>query len=46
MWTNPWFIGTVIVILLAHVVWFILYAVRTLKENPENTNQRKEDGRS
>ncbi len=44
MWTNPWFIGLIIVILIGHVAWFIHYALKTLQETPSPHEERKENG--
>ena len=35
MFTNPWFIGIIVIVLAGHVIWFIHYALKTLKNTPE-----------
>ncbi len=44
MWTNPWFIGLIVIILIGHVIWFIHFALKTLKGTQSPTTERKEDG--
>ena len=44
MWTNPWFIALIIIVLVGHVIWFIHYALKTLKENESPHAERKENG--